>query len=242
MKLIIRLKSFEGHAGRPGMVGGSLPRGMYMSPQADEGSGGEMSEDAIIEETRKGLLQLKRNANSWAARDTLMKLGNEFLGTDWVSLGGDEGMLTARKIADQLMHLDDSTMLDIYDRDSEGIGAFGDDITDYARNVLEEGGHVFGEEEDYIEDEEDYIEDEEEELLFTAGPAEGSPVSPDMAVMFFNEWITENAMIDGEIDEEKTVDAVYEFAKNTTLPDGAPLPDIWFDWLDLAISEIRTSS
>ena len=35
MKLIIRLKSFEGHAGRPGMVGGSLPRRYEPIPDND---------------------------------------------------------------------------------------------------------------------------------------------------------------------------------------------------------------
>ena len=41
MKIKLVNKSFEGHQGRPGMVGGSLPRGMYMSPQKDAGGGGK---------------------------------------------------------------------------------------------------------------------------------------------------------------------------------------------------------
>ena len=47
MKIQIRLKSFEGHQGRPGMVGGSLPKGTWGHMVAASEEGEELPPDYI---------------------------------------------------------------------------------------------------------------------------------------------------------------------------------------------------
>lgn len=116
---------FHGHKGIPGHRGGSLPRegssagindyptdwdGRAMRPESDE-----MSDKEVLRDVKRSLTNLANNVRSWAARDTIMELANEYLGTDYVSLGGEEGMKIARSLAKRLGKLDNAALLRMVD-------------------------------------------------------------------------------------------------------------------------------
>jgi hypothetical protein len=76
----------------------------------------EMPPKKIIAKVKASLNNLAQNVNTWSARDTIMTLANEYLGTDYVSLGGEEGVKTAAKLARQLRNLPDDMLLEIEDK------------------------------------------------------------------------------------------------------------------------------
>jgi len=119
-KLTIRLKGGAGsgnfgHKGRPGEVGGSLPRGS--SASASDNTSDIMDPNEIVRDARSSLKLLSRNTATWAARDSIMLLANKYLGTDYMSLGGEEGKITARRLAGQLLSLSNADILKMYEDD-----------------------------------------------------------------------------------------------------------------------------
>ena len=117
---ILRLKGgpgsgFYGHKGRPGEQGGSLPRGE--SNSASDENSEIMDPNEIVRDARSSIKLLSRNLGNWAARDSIMLLANKYLGTDYVSLGGKEGKITAERLSQQLLSLSNRDILDMYEND-----------------------------------------------------------------------------------------------------------------------------
>jgi hypothetical protein len=120
-KLTIRLKGGvgsgnHGHKGRPGEVGGSAPKGSSASAAVDNSSD-VMSPNEIVSAARSSIKLLSRNTAVWAARDSIMLLANKYLSTDYMSLGGEEGKITARRLAQQLLSLSNADILRMYEDD-----------------------------------------------------------------------------------------------------------------------------
>jgi len=96
----------------------------YVNSQSDEEENvptsvtkpvGDMPPKKVIANVKASLSNLAASVNTWAARDTIMTLANNYLGTDYVSLGGEQGMKTAAKLARQLRTLPDQFLLEIED-------------------------------------------------------------------------------------------------------------------------------
>lgn len=93
-------------------------------PSSDEGSGAintggssfDASKKRAIRETRAKFNRLATTVNEWSSRDIIMNIANDALGESYMSLGGKEGMATARKLAKRLAALDDKSLLDLYEK------------------------------------------------------------------------------------------------------------------------------
>jgi len=104
-----------GHKGRKGQQGGSLPKDGATS--ASDESSEMMDPNEIVSEARSSIKLLSRNLGNWAARDSIMLLANKYIGTDYMSLGGKEGKITAGRLAQQLLSLSNKDILDMYEND-----------------------------------------------------------------------------------------------------------------------------
>ena len=117
-----------GHSGRPGQVGGSsgghggggVPSDTE-SGKTDIGKGG-MSDKEVIRSARRSLKNMAANVHQWSVRDSLMTIANDFLGKDYVALGGESGKATAHHLAQQLSHLPNEQMLELYEKYYNSLG------------------------------------------------------------------------------------------------------------------------